>query len=257
MITMTEQGKVAAPSFVAQSFRFSDEPAAMARFLEALGLGVLVSKGSGWFDLRGRSGSVALHGSGERSASNAPGGQTGLVMIAPDARAAAEYLESQGLAATAWDESFGVQAKVKTPLGGDLSINEEQTDFYGYERHEPSPGPIDVVTVYFTDDLDTAAQFFGRLGFQPDEHGSEDDHSLRNGDRGVIHLHRNHADQAPGTVGMSFETDEPLDAVAARLTAAGYPARIVDDPRRIEVTDPDGIATEIWPSPIPDSRSGA
>lgn len=257
MITMTDQSKVAAPTFVAQSFRFSDEPAAMANFLETLGLGVLVSRGTGWFDLRGRSGSVALHGSGESSDSNAPGGQTGLVMVAPDARAAAEYLESQGLAATAWDESFGVQAKVETPLGGALLINQEQTDFYGYERHEPNPGPVDVVTVYFTDDLDAAARFFARFGFELDKHGSEDNHTLRNGDRGVIHLHRNHAGQAPGSVGMSFETAEPLDAVAARLTAAGYPARLVDGPRRIEVTDPDGIGTEIWPSPIADAKSDA
>lgn len=250
MITMSKQSNVTAPTFVAQSFRFSDDPAAMARFLETLGLGVLVSKGDGWFDLRGRSGAVALHGSGDRSNANAPGGSTGLVMVAPDARTAAKYLESQGLTTRTWDESFGVQTVVETPFGGKLLINEEQTDFYGYERHEdPNPGPIDVVTVYFTDDLDAAAHFFERFGFEPDDDGSEECHALRNGDRGVINLHRSHDDQAPGAVGMSFETSEPIDALAARLTEAGYPARIADGPRRVEVTDPDGIGTEIWPSP--------
>lgn len=251
MITMTEQNKVAVPTFLAQAFRFSDEPAAMARFLEVLGLGILVSKGTGWYDLRGRSGSVALHASGDRSASGAAGGQTGLVMVAPEARAAAEYLETQGLETTVWDESFGVQAKVRTPFGGDLSINEEQRDFYGYQQHElgdPRPGPIDVVVVYFTDDLDRAARFFAGFGFQPDDDGSEDWHALRNGDRGVIGLHRSHDHQAEGTVGMSFETDESLTAVAERLTAAGHAPEILDQPRRLAVTDPDGQLVEVWPS---------
>lgn len=252
MITMTEQSSVAVPTFIAQAFRFSDEPAAMARFLETLGLGVLVSKGTGWYDLRGRSGSVALHASGDRSASGARGGQTGLVMVAPEARAAAAYLEAQGLETTVWDESFGVQATVRTPFGGGLSINEEQNDLYGYQQHElgePRPGPIDVVVVYFTDDLDRAARFFAGFGFQPDDDGSEDWHALRNGDRGVIGLHRSHDQQAEGTVGMSFETDEPLTDVADRLGAAGYPAELLDQPRRLAVTDPDGQLIEIWSSP--------
>ncbi|MFC7621261.1 VOC family protein [Microlunatus sp. GCM10028923] len=250
MITVTEQNKVAEPAFVAQAFRFSDEPAAMARFLEALGLGVLISKGTGWYDLRGRSGSVALHASGDRSDSGAPGGQTGLVMVAPEARAAAEYLKGQGLETTVWDESFGVQATVKTPFGGGLSINEEQNDLYGYERHElgdPKPGPIDVVVVFFTNDLDGAARFFDRFGFRADEDGSEDHHHLRNGDRGVILLHRADTEEQEGSVGLSFETDEPLEAVADRLTAAGYAPSLLDAPRRIAVTDPDGQLVEVWP----------
>ncbi|GAB3764199.1 VOC family protein [Microlunatus parietis] len=248
MITMTEQSSVAVPTFVAQAFRFSDEPAAMARFLEVLGLGVLVSKDTGWYDLRGRSGSVALHASGDRSDSGAPGGQTGLVMVAPEARAAAAYLESQGLETSVWDEAFGLQATVSTPFGGKLSINEEQTDFYGYERHEPRPGPVDVVVVFFTNDLDGAARFFARFGFQPDEDGSEGHHHLRNGDRGVILLHRAHTDDQEGSVGLSLETDEPLEAVAGQLTAAGYSAELLDAPRRITVTDPDGQLVEVWPS---------
>lgn len=251
MITMTEQNNVARPAFVAQAFRFSDEPAAMARFLETLGLGVLVSKGTGWYDLRGRSGSVALHASGDRSASGAAGGQTGLVMVAPEARAAADYLEAQGLETAVWDESFGVQATVKTPFGGGLSINEEQSDFYGYEQDElgdPHPGPMDVVVVFFTDDLDAAARFFARFGFQPDDDGSEDHHDLRNGDRGVIHLHRAHGGEPEGSVGLGFQTDEPLQAVTDRLTAAGYAPSLLNDPPRIAVTDPDGQLVEVWPS---------
>ncbi len=258
MITMTEQSKVATPTFVAQAFRFSDDPPAMRKFLEALGLGVLVSHGEGWFDLRARSGAVALHGSGDRSESKAPGARTGLVLVTPDARVAADYLESQGLVTRVWDESFGLQAAVETPLGHELSINEEMTDFYGYRQHDVQPapdggvngtvGPIDVVVVYFTDDLDAAAKFFARFGFQPDDHGSEDNHDLRNGDRGVIHLHRSHGGEPPGSVGLSFQTPEPLTAVADRLRAAGYVPSLEDQPQRVAVTDPDGVLVEIWPS---------
>ncbi len=100
MITMTEQSSVTAPTFVASALRFSDDPPAMKGFLEALGLSVEISKGSGWFTLKGRSGEVSLHASGARSATNAPGGRTDLVLVTPDARAAAESLEAQGLSAT-------------------------------------------------------------------------------------------------------------------------------------------------------------
>ncbi|HLT60175.1 MAG TPA: hypothetical protein VK020_03235 [Microlunatus sp.] len=250
MITMTKQHEVTAPTFLAQSFRFSDDPAAMARFLELLGLGVLVSAGTGWYDLRGRSGSVALH-STRNSDSGAAGGTTGLVLVAPDVRRAAAQLEQKGLRTRVWDESFGVQAAARTPFGGELPINEEQRDFYGYQRHEPTPGPIDVVTVFFTDDLDGAARFFELFGFRPDPAGSEDWHALRNGDRGVIGLHRSHDGRPSGTVGMSFETGEDLAVLADRLRAAGHRPILHDgDQARLEVTDPDGIGTEIWPSPL-------
>lgn len=250
MTTMTEQSSVGAPTFVAQAFRFSDDPPAMRTFLEVLGLGLLVSEGDSWFDLRGRSGAVALHGTRQSAATEVRGGQTDLVMIAADARSAAEYLESKGLSARVWDESFGLQAAVdETPLGREVWINEEATDFYGKQQHEPRPGPIDVVIVFFTDDLAEAATFFGPFGFAADEHGDDDCQALRNGDRGVINLHRSHDGQAPGTVGMSFETSEPLTAIADRLTAAGYQPSLLEDPTRVAVTDPDGELVEIWPAP--------
>ncbi|WP_152362466.1 VOC family protein [Microlunatus speluncae] len=249
MTTMTEQSNVAAPTFVASVLRFSEDPPAMRAFLEALGLSVEISKGDGWFTLKGRSGEVSLHASGDRSATDAPGGRTGLVLVTPDARVAAEGLEAQGLKTRSWDESFGVQAMVQTPLGPEISINEEQNDLYGYEQHDPRPGPIDVVVVYFTDDLDVAARFFARFGFQPDADGSEDCHALRNGDRGVINLHRSSGDQPEGAVGLSFESDEPLPDIADRLRAAGYEPSLEDDPQRLAATDPDGRLIEIWPAP--------
>lgn len=241
---------ISAPAFIASAFRYSDDPSAMRRFLETLGLGLVVSHDDDWFELRGRSGAVCLHGSGARSESNRPGGHTEIVMMTPDARQAATYLESQGITATVWDEAYGRHTSIDHPIGKAILINEEMSDFYGYQRHQPSPGPVDVVSVYFTDDLGTAAEFLGQFGFAPDADGGEDWQELRNGERGVIGLHRAGPAGAAGTIGVGFETAEDLNVVADRLQSAGYSPSMTFDPVHLEVTDPDGQPVEIYPSPI-------
>ncbi len=114
-----------------------------------------------------------------------------------------------------------------------------------------------MVVVYFSDDLDASARFFRHFGFEPDADGSEDCHALRNGDRGVINLHRSSDGQDEDSVGLSFETDEPLPAVAERLAAAGHQPTLLEDPPRLAVTDPDGQLIEIWPSPASGSTGPA
>jgi catechol 2,3-dioxygenase-like lactoylglutathione lyase family enzyme len=63
---------------------------------------------------------------------------------------------------------------------------------------------------------------------------------------GTLALHR--AEAGAGECELSFEADEPLEAVAARLTAAGYaPGPIVDEAygRSLRVADPDGVPVQV------------
>jgi catechol 2,3-dioxygenase-like lactoylglutathione lyase family enzyme len=63
---------------------------------------------------------------------------------------------------------------------------------------------------------------------------------------GILALHRvsGHA----GGCELAFEADEPLEAVASRLTAAGYaPEPILDESfgRSLRVPDPDGVFVQV------------
>jgi catechol 2,3-dioxygenase-like lactoylglutathione lyase family enzyme len=65
------------------------------------------------------------------------------------------------------------------------------------------------------------------------------------GAAGVLALHQ--AGDRPGACELAFEADEPLEAVVARLAAAGYPAGpILDESfgRSVRVRDPDGVPVQ-------------
>lgn len=63
-------------------------------------------------------------------------------------------------------------------------------------------------------------------------------------------LHRDTAGDPPRAAGhceLSFEADEPLTAVLARLAAGGYDAAVVDESfgQSIRVVGPDGVTLQI------------
>ena len=63
---------------------------------------------------------------------------------------------------------------------------------------------------------------------------------------GILALHK--ATEHAGDCELAFEADEPLEAVAARLAAAGFPAEpIVDESygRSLRVRDPDGVYVQV------------
>jgi catechol 2,3-dioxygenase-like lactoylglutathione lyase family enzyme len=62
---------------------------------------------------------------------------------------------------------------------------------------------------------------------------------------GILALHRS---EHGGECELAFEADEPLEAVAARLTGAGFPVEpIVDESfgRSLRVLDPDGVYVQV------------
>ena len=63
---------------------------------------------------------------------------------------------------------------------------------------------------------------------------------------GILALHR--STEHAGDCELAFEADEPLEAVAARLAAAGFPTEpIVDESygRSLRVRDPDGVYVQV------------
>lgn len=134
-------------SYRVSPYRFTDRPAEMRRFLEAVGLQPVITKDS-FAALRGAAGMVTVHPLATADTTDRV--TTSFCLETDDARAAAEALALDGMLARWWDESFGRQAAVAGP-GAEICLNEPMTDSYGYTAHR-SDGPsggfvVDVVVV--------------------------------------------------------------------------------------------------------------
>jgi len=235
-------------SYRVSPYRFTDRPAEMRCFLEAVGLQPVITKDS-FAVLGGAAGMVTVHPLATADTSDRV--STSFCLETGDARAAVEALALDGLPARWWDESFGRQAAVAGP-GVEISINEPMTDSYGYTTHQsddPSAGVgVDVVAVFFTPHLDHWEAFFQRLGFTAAT-TAPGWHELRAGSTsGVIGLHASErTSPTPGHYGLSFKTSEPLHEFVVRMRALGYAVTEEPDAQapHVTVTDPDGIAIEI------------
>lgn len=108
-----------------------------------------------------------------------------------------------------------------------------------------------VLAVRFTADVPAQKQFLEALGLAPRVGSDNGGWVDLAGDGGLVGLHTvasTDEAHAPGDTGFSFEADEPLEAVAGRLHAAGFPdAHIIDESfgRSLRVTDPEGFGIQI------------
>lgn len=86
---------------------------------------------------------------------------------------------------------------------------------------------MNVAPVRFTADVDAMRRFCEALGLQASVVADNGGWVSLSGGGGKLGLHPARTADEPRTVGetaLSFETDEPLEAVQARLAAAGYEA---------------------------------
>lgn len=102
-----------------------------------------------------------------------------------------------------------------------------------------------VVPVRFTDDVPGMRRFLEALGLEADISSDSGAWVALYGAVGGVGLHAAAAAESPRTSGetsLSFESDEPLEDVAARLRAAGFEADVVDESygRTLLTVDPDG-----------------
>lgn len=270
------------PPFTVYPLRWSADPAAMIRFLVTLGMARAVTgPGDGFGELvAGGGGRVMVHRVHAPSGSDAPAedgpsadraapGATDLCLSVPDTVLAAQHLRDHGLEVAVWDETYGKQGVVRGPVGEEISLNEQQRDLYGYEGHDASGADprLSVVAVRPCEDMLRDAAFFAQLGFTPVGEASAWWQELHGAPgAGIIGLHppgpglplpaedprASGADRVlgpPAVIRLGFATTEPLDALAARLQAAGYDARVREQAgvSSVRVTDPDGCLLEIHP----------
>ena len=115
--------------------RFTADPAAMRRFLEALGLATTVQADSGgWVALDGSGGGVGLHAVASADDPRSPG-HTDLSFESDEPlEAVRSRLAAAGFEADIIDESFGRSLRVVDPDGVTVQVNEAMRDDHGYTR---------------------------------------------------------------------------------------------------------------------------
>lgn len=117
--------------------RFTDDVAAMRRFLEALGMRARISAtGGGWVDLTvGTEGLAALHAAATSEFGHRAGETTLSFESEEPLEGVRDRLHAAGFAdAHIIDEAYGRMLVVTDPDGIEVIVNEEQHDLYGYRR---------------------------------------------------------------------------------------------------------------------------
>jgi len=107
-----------------------------------------------------------------------------------------------------------------------------------------------VMPIRYVANMAAATRFYAALGLVEGDSSRSGNWMELNGSGGTLALHtaRTAEQDVPGWVELSFETQEPLEALAERLTAAGFePEAIVDESfgRSLHVMDPDGVLVQV------------
>jgi catechol 2,3-dioxygenase-like lactoylglutathione lyase family enzyme len=108
-----------------------------------------------------------------------------------------------------------------------------------------------IMPIRYVADVAAATRFYTALGLVQGDSARSGNWTELNGSGGMLGLHAASTaseQDTPGRVELSFETQEPLEALAERLTAAGFePEAIVDENfgRSLLVVDPDGVLVQV------------
>jgi len=244
---------------VVRPVRFTADVPAMQSFLELIGLRPwIVTNQGGWSDMACGAGRVALHDAAS-STSGAPSGQTTLCFETDDLAQLAKQLVAADVAGvTVYDEAYGRVLMCLDPDGGAIAVDERPTDLYGSQlRAEPgAPESLRVMPVRFADPAGPYGGFLRAMGLRPA--GEINPYYVNflagGGAHGQVGLHHVFSDTLPvvrggagAVVQLTFESGEPLEQIAARLTAAGSEPRIIteDFGSLLSVVDPDGQEVQV------------
>lgn len=108
-----------------------------------------------------------------------------------------------------------------------------------------------VMPIRYTDDIPAMVRFYGVLGLELNTVSRAGGWVDLTAGGGMVGLHAASRTEQPRSSGhceISFESEERLDDVAARLRGAGYTdAHVVDEAfgRSLRVTDPDGVPVQV------------
>jgi catechol 2,3-dioxygenase-like lactoylglutathione lyase family enzyme len=104
-----------------------------------------------------------------------------------------------------------------------------------------------VMPIRYARDVEAAVRFYQALGLDLQAVSRPGAWAELAGRGGVLAVHTAGADDA-GLCELAFETDEPLEAVVARLQSAGFACEAIVDEnfgRSVRVTDPDGVWVQV------------
>ena len=107
-----------------------------------------------------------------------------------------------------------------------------------------------VMPIRYVADMESSARFYTALGLAARGGSRSGNWAELGAGGGLLALHsvRSSLGDQPGNVELSFETEEPLEAVAKRLIAAGFaPEAIADESfgRILRIADPDGVMVQV------------
>lgn len=105
-----------------------------------------------------------------------------------------------------------------------------------------------VLPIRYCADVEASRRFYLALGLELGAATRPGGWVELPGAAGILALHRADPADPPGRCELAFEADEPLEAVAERLRAAGYaPGPILDESfgRSLQVRDPDGVPVQV------------
>jgi uncharacterized glyoxalase superfamily protein PhnB len=247
---------------VVRPIGFTDDVEAMQGFLETLGLRPqIMAEAGGWVEMVAGGGMVALHDAATSATGGKPG-ETRLAFEVDDVTGLAERLVDAGVEdVTVYDEAYGKVLTCTDPLGDTVSVDGRSDDLYGYRvvRADTPAATLRVVPVRFTDPKGPYGPWLEALGLSrvPDGDDAYAMYAAGSGEHGYVGLHQVYSDDlpivpGPAAVHLTFVTDEPLDAVAARLVAAGFADAVVvheDFGSMLRVTDADGRECQVHGAP--------
>lgn len=227
--------------------RFTDHLSKMREFLAQLGYSTRLRRDERWVTMVGTSGEVALHDAAI-SGSDAPSGKTDLLFEVDDAEALAVTFAEAGFGQVdIYDEAWG---RVLLLKDGDtqLYFDERPDDLYGYQVNDPRPehGIASMPLLYGppAGPLDRLLSAAGLVRL--DEGDDERWRVWSAAGGGLVARRPSAAGSASGAVSLGFRTEEPLPALAQRLTARGYEGVTVsDDSAELTVKDPDGESVTV------------
>lgn len=221
---------------VVQQIVYTDQPVQWWRLAETLGFVAPFPPEPAWAEFHA-DGVLAVHAASVEH----PPGVTDIHLVVAELDAAAltgfdvEQVTLSGV---------GAMLIVRAASGISISVAEGAV--------QRGAGDIAVQPIWFQDDLTEPRAILEALGFRAGISADRGGWVEMLSDGGSVGLHRGEP-----RIGLSFEARGDLDALAVRLTAAGFRASVVDEAfaRTVRVSDPDGGA-EVWINGVQDDLHG-
>ncbi|WP_410874306.1 VOC family protein [Nocardia sp. A7] len=120
---------------------------------------------------------------------------------------------------------------------------------------------LTVLPIRYVADVEATRAFYSGLGltFRPELSVAVWAHLDANAGALGIHDAAVSKGRPPGTTELNLATDEPLEAIAERLTRDGYAPSLHNEDfgRSLRVTDPDGVVVQIQQLDVDTMRESA